>query len=147
MRRISGKAVRKSGAKALAAPSHRLFLTLFCLLAFSFQSYISQTHIHVPGTTDLGISAGFSVKSPVSADAKAPAIKLSKNKRIPANGNDASNCPLCQAVLHAGFFLTPALLVLLLPDTQNAVGPAFIVSAYHEGAPSHAWHSRGPPQL
>jgi hypothetical protein len=147
MQRISGRTVRKGGAKALAAPSRRLLLTLFCLLAFSFQSYISQTHIHVPGTSDLGISAGFSVKSPVSTDSKASTSKLSKNTRIPANGNDTSNCPLCQAVLHAGLFLTPALLVLLLPDTQGAVGPAFIVSAHREGAPSHAWHSRGPPQL
>jgi hypothetical protein len=147
MQRISGKTMRKSGAKALAAPSLRLLLTLFCLLAFSFQSYISQTHIHVPGTTDFGISAGVSGKSAVSMDAKASASKLGKNKQIPANGDDTSNCPLCQAVLHAGLFLTPALLVLLLPDTQSAVGPAFIVSSHREGAPSHAWHSRGPPQL
>jgi hypothetical protein len=144
MKRFFGKTMRGSSAKALAAPSRRLLLTLFCLLAFSFQSYISQTHIHVPGTSDLGISASFSVKSPVSADAKA---SVSKNKRIPANGDDTSNCPLCQAVLHAGLFLTPALLVLLLPDTQSAVGPAIIVSSHSEGAPSHAWHSRGPPQL
>ena len=147
MKRISGGRVRKGGVIALAAPSRRLLLTLFCLLAFSFQSYISQTHIHVPGTTDLGISTDFSVKSPVFADTKAPVSKLSKTKRVPTNGDDTSNCPLCQAVLHAGLFLTPALLVLLLPDTQSAIGPAFIVSAHTEGAPSHAWHSRGPPQL
>jgi hypothetical protein len=147
MKRISGGAVRsRSSAKALAAPSRRLILTFFCLLAFSFQSYISQTHIHIPGTTDPGISASAATKSSALADAKASASKTGKTKRVPL-GDDPSNCPLCQAVLHAGLFLTPALLVLVLPDTRNAVGPAPIFSSRHEGALSHAWRSRGPPHL
>ena len=142
MRRIAGGRVRKNSAFALPAPSRRLLLTLFCLLAFSFQSYIAQTHIHIPGTTDPGISALVSVHAPVSVNAK----KQGEHKQLPAN-DDTANCPLCQAVLHAGIFLTPALLVLLLPDTRAAIGPVLIVVPHREGAPSHAWHSRGPPQL
>jgi len=142
MRRISGGRGRKGGALALAAPSRRLLLTLFCLLAFSLQSYIAQTHIHTPGTTDPGISALVSSHGPVSADVK----KQGDHKKIPAN-DDSANCPLCQAVLHAGAFLTPALLVLLMPDARAAIGPVLVVVPHREGAPSHAWHSRGPPQL
>jgi hypothetical protein len=142
MKRISGTNGRKGSAMALAHSSRRLFLTLFCLLAFSFQSYIAQTHIHIPGTTDPGISALTSSLAKISPDAK----KQSDRNRLPAN-SDTSNCPLCQTVLHAGFFLTPALLVLLLPDTQAGNGPAPVAVSHHDGAPSHAWQSRGPPQL
>lgn len=127
---------------ALASSSRRLLLTLFCLLAFSFQTYIAQTHIHIPGTTDPGISALASSPAKVSLDAK----KQSERGQLPIN-NDTSNCPLCQTVLHAGFFLTPALLVLLLPDTQTGNGPAPVAVSHHDGALSHAWQSRGPPQL
>ncbi|HEY8950459.1 MAG TPA: DUF2946 family protein [Rhizomicrobium sp.] len=140
MKRISGRNGRKTGATALVAPSRRLLLTLFCLLAFSFQSYVAQTHIHVPGTADPGISALVSSRAQVSADAKTD----TGHKQLPAD--DTANCPLCQAVLHAGLFVSPALLVLLLPDTQAAVGPAPIIASHREGAPSHTWHSRGPPQ-
>jgi len=140
MKRISGRNGRKTGAIALAAPSRRLLLTLFCLLAFSFQSYVAQTHIHVPGIADPGISVLVSSHAQVSADAGTD----SGHKQLPTD--DTANCPLCQAVLHAGLFVSPALLVLLLPDTQAAVGPAPIIASHREGTPSHAWHSRGPPQ-
>lgn len=126
----------------LADSSRRLFLTLFCLLAFSFQSYIAQTHIHIPGTTDLGISALVSAPAKISLDGK----KQGEHGQLPANG-DSSNCPLCQTVLHAGTFLTPALLVLLLPDVQAGNDPAPTTILRRDGAPSHAWQSRGPPQL
>ncbi|HEY2032670.1 MAG TPA: DUF2946 family protein [Rhizomicrobium sp.] len=142
MRRISGRNVRKAGAIALVAPPRRLLLTLFCLLAFSLQSYIAQTHIHVPGTTDPGISAPVSSHTPVSADVK----KQSEHKQLPGN-DDTSSCPFCQTVLHAGAFLTPSLLVLFLPDTWAIAGAALVVAPHHERAPSHAWHSRGPPRL
>jgi hypothetical protein len=143
MKRISGRSVRRGGAVALTAPPRRLLLTLFCLLAFSFQSYIAQTHIHVPGTTDPGITATVSPKATVSA---ADVKKQGERKKIP-NNDDTANCPLCQTVLHAGAFLTPALLVLLLPDTLAVVGLTPVVAPQHERAPAHAWHSRGPPQL
>ncbi|MGN6149741.1 MAG: DUF2946 family protein [Rhizomicrobium sp.] len=145
MKRISGKTGHRSGALASSVPLRRALLTLFCLFAFSFQSYISQTHIHRPGTADFGIGISLSGKSSVSVDAKASAAKSEKSQQSPLN-DDVSNCPLCQAVLHAGLFLNPALLVLLLPDTQSAVGPALIVSSHHRAAPSYAWQSRGPPQ-
>lgn len=141
MKRISGTNRRKGGAQALAHSSRRLFLTLFCLLAFSFQSYIAQTHIHIPGTTDAGISALASSPAKISLNA------AKQDKRSPLPINSDTNCPLCQTVLHAGFFLTPGLLVLLLPDTQAGNDPAPIAVSHHDGAPSHAWQSRGPPQL
>jgi hypothetical protein len=142
MKRISRTGSRKGGAMALARSSRRALLTLFCLLAFSLQSYIAQTHIHIPGTTDLGISA--LATSPVKIALSA--AKQGKRSQLPIN-SDTTNCPLCQTVLHAGFFLTPALLVLLLPDAQAGTRPAPIAVSHHNGAPSHTWHSRGPPQL
>jgi hypothetical protein len=141
MKRISGTNRRKGGAMALAHSSRRLFLTLFCLLAFSFQSYIAQTHIHIPGRADPGISALASSPAKISLNA----AKQGKRGQLPINSD--TNCPLCQTVLHAGFFLTPALLVLLLPDTQAGNGPAPVVASHRDGAPSHGWQSRGPPQL
>jgi hypothetical protein len=131
----------KSGIAKASMPSARLLLTLLCLFAFSVQSFIAQTHIHRPGTTDIGIAvvnvAGKSLAD--GSHAKAP--------ETPANpADEAAKCPLCQAVAHFGFVVSPALLVLFLPraNTDEAL-PDFLRVA-KDNVPSHAWHSRGPPQ-
>ena len=130
----------KSEVERAFVPTARFFLTLLCLVAFGVQSFIAQTHIHRPGTTDIGFSEMAAGKSqPTAAHSKKPAEPVN-----PAD--EAAKCPLCQAVAHFGFVVSPALLVLFLPRALfDEVRPDFQIVAKGD-VPSHAWHSRGPPQ-
>jgi hypothetical protein len=131
----------KSGMARAFVPSMRLLFTVLCLFAFSAQSFIAQTHIHRPGTTDIGVAVADAVgKSLASVSHAKPPAK-------PVNpADEAAKCPLCQAVAHFGFVVSPALLVLLLPRAIADEAPSSILRVTKDSAPSHAWQSRGPPQ-
>jgi len=107
-----------------------LAITLFALLAFTFQSFVAQVHFHVtPWTATTTLDAG----------------KVSQPGKIPAN-DDQSNCPICQVVLHAGQFVTPSAITFALPSFA-----LFFVATAAENTPtaqsaSHNWQSRAPPR-
>ena len=105
-----------------------LFLTL---LAFAFQGFVTQTHIHAQ------VSG-----APVAIDwfdgAKAP------TKNAPAK-NDESNCPLCQAFANSGHFVTPAVAAILAPIYSVSVIQLAPLGASFVHAVSHAWRGRAPP--
>jgi hypothetical protein len=111
---------------------------MFCLLAFGAQSYVAATHIHDLRHPD-GVSA---LQFSVTADVKG---KAAPRKNIPLRG-DEENCPLCRAVIHAGSFLFPSLLVLELPGDGVVVAGSLAIVVPPASAPSHIWTSRGPPQ-
>ena len=110
------------------------FTTILVLLAFAWQSFLTQTHVHfVAG--DVSRSVGR------QADA---ALRLSRASP-PA---DASNdCLLCREIAHAGRYLPPT------PMTWARVPVSFcwlLVSFPLCGVAwrrSHGWHSRGPPDF
>ncbi len=127
------KRVQQPGTKARAA-SRSVFshaLVLLTLLAFAFQGFVTQTHIHVqlPG-------------APVAVDPfdgiKAP------GKNAPAK-NDESNCPLCQAFANSGHFVTPAVAAILAPTLSVSVLQLAPLGASIVHAVSHAWRGRAPP--
>jgi hypothetical protein len=74
-------------------------VTFALLLAFVFQSYLTQTHIH-----PYSAPQACAVKCVVHAPAKNS-----------APGEAATDCPLCQAIVHAGAFFAPAALVFFVP--------------------------------
>jgi hypothetical protein len=100
------------------------------LLAFTLQSYVTQTHIHgAHGVAGVGVMLA----------------KVPGHDRSPA-GNDAADCPFCQAIVHAGAFFTPAALVLFLPFVWvEGVAPSVLAHAISIAA-AHSWRSRAPPR-
>ncbi len=116
-------------AAARGMVSHALLL--LTLLAFTFQGFVTQTHIHAriagaPATVDLfdGI--------------KAPA------KNAPSK-NDESTCPLCQAFANSGQFLTPAAAAIAAPSISVSVIELVPLATKFVRAASHAWRGRAPP--
>ena len=110
----------------------RFIVTFFALLAFSLQSYVTQTHIHL-APDRLIFDSGKQVSQKRLPD------------RFPANG-DPSNCPICQEVLHSGQFLTPVAASILPPSFVASVIPLASRIVVFARAASHSWRSRAPPK-
>lgn len=131
--------------KTASTAGWRVFVATFALIAFAFQSYLTQTHIHVllPGFV---VSKSAAAKHPVQADTDVAATQHAPNK-TPDN-DDPVKCPLCQAVGYAGHFVTPsAAASLLLPSAAISVLCLTIAILSARESPSHIWQGRGPPAL
>jgi hypothetical protein len=105
----------------------RVIAALIALFTFTLQTYVVQTHIHVPG---FETSAFGQVNHPSPLDGK--------------NGQD--DCPICQAFAATGSFVTPALIILALVLT-------FVATTFFAALPATAgprlarnWQSRAPPR-
>ena len=110
----------------------RLAVTLLALIAFGFQSYLVQTHIH--GLPQLA----------ASADGKQHVSPLSRNDKAPAQ-NGQANCPLCQDSLRAGSYVLPPIIATLPPTLVVTASLIAIVPSLAAKSVSHIWQSRGPP--
>lgn len=102
-------------------------IAVLVLLAFSFQSYLAQTHIHEPATT---VSHAL--------------IFQPGHNKAPAS-NTPLDCPFCQAVAHASNFLLPGVLLLFL--VSGVVEPVVWrdLLADKGAITRHNWQSRAPP--
>jgi hypothetical protein len=111
------------------APVRRLAM-LAVLLAFAFQAFAVQTHLH-------GQPA--SAKSVQMAQGDAPA------KPLPTDPLDPATCKLCQELIHSGAAVTPAgpEIALLLDWAAAALPPAWLPSTAL--LPQTGWQSRAPP--
>lgn len=98
------------------------------LLAFAFQSYVVQTHIHFAPATTLAGAHGTS----------------GHHDKFPAN-DDPANCPICQEILHNGQFIAPAAQFLLPPTLAVSTITLVDEALPHITAPSHSWRGRAPP--
>ncbi|MGH6888572.1 MAG: hypothetical protein ACREHF_05175 [Rhizomicrobium sp.] len=103
-------------------------VTLVVVLAFTLQSYITQTHLHAQshaGAAQVTLDAPHHGKTPLDEGVGA--------------------CPFCQATVHAGAFFVPSSPVLVLP--ASPIG--FVSFAPTPAAPvpgvAHTWYSRAPP--
>jgi Protein of unknown function (DUF2946) len=108
----------------------RRFVVFIAILAFAFQSYITQTHIH-----ELQGFRGGATATHSSAPSKTPLR------------DSQTDCPFCQAVIHAGFFVASAAPTLRLPVAL--VETVALVSTAPETTDpvAHDWQSRAPPRL
>ena len=119
----------------------RLIVASIALVAFALQSYVTQTHIHLrPAlvsslklTDDNGVAG-----KTISGQRTAPKDKA------PAN-DDPLKCPMCQAMGHAGHFVTPSAAALLLPGITVSILPLSVLLHAPRASPSHSWQGRGPP--
>jgi hypothetical protein len=96
------------------------------LLAFSFQSYLAQTHIHeTSAATTLTWHAG-------------------QHNKAPADNNPL-DCPFCQAVAHAASFLVPGVPLPFLAPEWIATSTSHLLLADKGPATRSNWQSRAPP--
>ena len=102
---------------------------LFMLVAFAVQGLAVQTHIHGGPLTALDHVTHVS----------APAAPASQDPYDPAN------CPLCQELLHAGVYVTPAISDFAVILTAVAFVPLFALLPHAANEQRHAWQSRAPP--
>jgi Protein of unknown function (DUF2946) len=121
-----------TGAKRIRLPRNlRLFLcprsllVLFVLIALGFNSYITQTHIHVHPDALRGASAG--------------------DEHTKGHGDDSKNCPFCQAMVSSGVFIASAPPLLALPIAWMGVSTPQISLVSLARTVFSAWRSRAPP--
>lgn len=109
-------------------------LAVILLFAFAFQSFIAQTHIHLPDARGDSAAAaqGYS-----HARDKAPPAPLSQN--------DADKCPLCQLGIAVGAATGAGLLYWVHPVLHFAATAVSQLAAPPSAAPAYVWNSRGPP--
>lgn len=106
----------------------RSLVCLLVLVAFTFQSFLVQTHIHnLPQSFSTGI-AGVAA----SHGAKAPL--------------DADKCFLCQEYVHSGAYLTPAVIAALPPTATASLLPLLFAPLHAVRLLSHNWKGRAPPR-
>ena len=110
----------------------RLAITLLALIAFAFQSYLVQTHIH-------GLP-----QSVAAASSNQQVAQASQNDKVPAKP-DQTNCPLCQDSLRAGNYLLPPAIAALPPTLVVTAILIAIIPSLAAKSVSHTWQSRGPP--
>ena len=112
-------------------PVRRLLLIAVMAMAFFFQSYASQTHIHLEAD---GVTL-----------AKLQVVtKVDSKKDVPPQ-QAPDNCPLCQ-FLYAGQHVPPAALIFSLPLVSISVIEIVEAVLPHYDAVSHTWLGRAPPQ-
>lgn len=102
------------------------------LLAFTLQSFITQTHIH--GIFGGGGAATVSTVTNGSPHSKDP------------SQDNARYCPFCQAITHAGAFAAPSAPSLILPISWAEMVALPVLAIAIRSIWSHPWHSRAPPQ-
>lgn len=105
------------------------FVVFVTALAFALQCYLVQTHIH-------GM-----LQSEVVKVAAAPSPAPGK---VPFDHSRA-DCPVCQAVAHAGAFLAPAVLATFAFGWAEHV-TLFVTPRAATDAGTHYWQSRAPPR-
>lgn len=125
-------------SRPLAAASIRGWrqaLIFLALIAFAFQGYVVQTHIHfAPGTF-----------AATDGDEHAVSGKTSDHHdKLPPNENPA-NCPICQEMLAYGQFVTPSAQALLPPTIAVSTIAIVETALPFIFAPSHSWRGRAPP--
>ncbi|MBO9581866.1 MAG: DUF2946 family protein [Sphingobium sp.] len=109
----------------------RWFVLLAALMAFSWQSIVTHTHVHAhPGT-----HAAATIRTSDTAqltDDQSPA-------------DQPANCPICQEIGHAGDYLLPTALAFEMPrapDQRPIVIPT-VAPSLRQGL--RPWNSRAPP--
>jgi hypothetical protein len=111
------------GVTATARTRVWRFIAAVVLLAFGFQSYLAQTHIHETAVA-LTYHPGHN-KAPVD--------------------NSPLDCPFCQAVAHATSFLVPGALLPFLAPEWVKMTTLHNLLADKSTATRYNWQSRAPP--
>lgn len=127
-----------------------LLLAALAFVAVMLQSFVIQTHIHIPQGTGKAqtvslltlAAAAFAEKAHAAGDVCAEAPR----DKYPI-GEDPSNCPLCQEVANSGAYLHNAAALSLLPPSANAHLIVFEETGLCAFRTSHIWQGRAPPSV
>ena len=114
-----------SGNRHFGLGRARFIAALIALLSFTLQTYVVQTHIHVPGVEISGFGQ--------------------VNHPSPLDKNSQDDCPICQAFAMAGTFVTPALIILALALSFIDASPFIAIRTKAAPALARNWQSRAPP--
>lgn len=134
---------RQRGANSAPALALRVVVA-FVLLAFALQSFITQTHIHLPSGDDGAVRATVA-NSGLAAASAGFHSKLAAKKKPVSPIDDPKKCPLCQEFLYAGNYVPPSAVVLHQPSASvSAIVPETAQTIRIAGA-SHNWRGRAPP--
>jgi hypothetical protein len=99
------------------------------LLAFTWQSFVTQTHRHYDALSAAAATTGVAVQQ---AGKSSPAD-------LPAS------CPICSELAHAGQVILPAPVTLAAPIESPVWLASTTPLALSRAERSHAWRSRAPP--
>ncbi len=119
-------AVRLRRWRVNSAPRFAVLLTA---LAFLLQCLVTQMHIH---------------GAPLGDAVKVSAIQSQAPGKAPADDHSQRDCPFCQAIAHAGAFLTPTASPLVL-STAATCAAVFLTVRSAAVSAAHSWQSRAPP--
>lgn len=137
-----------SGTVARSTAPMRFVVMMLGLLALAVQSFVVQTHIHIPQAAGKAQTVSLmTLAAVVVTDKSGMALHgapVAPRDKYPIN-EDPSNCSLCQEIAHSGQFMHSTAVLAVLPF---AVSVNFIIFA--EALPSffavsHIWRGRAPP--
>jgi len=121
-------------------------VVLLGFIAVALQSFVVQTHIHVPQSpvqarpvsfiTLLAASTGVADLS--TGEKNAPSDQYPINR-------DPANCPLCKELTHSGQYVSSASVLATLPFSVTVNFIVFREIAPSLFAASHNWRGRAPP--
>ena len=107
-------------------------ILLAALLAFSWQSFVTQTHVHFGADAHMAAVSGET----------SSAARHDTGKGSP---DTPANCPICEEIAHNGLYLLPILAVLEAPEPAPVWQAVTALRARAVRKPSHVWRSRAPP--
>jgi hypothetical protein len=129
--RAAPDAAWRSGGVRADLRARAVAILIAALLAFCWQSFVAQTHVHFASNVDAtatarpGIAVGASIKSPSS--------------------DQPADCPICDEIAHAGHLYLPASPAFHVPERGGAWIVRAAASILAPAQSSHAWNSRAPP--
>jgi hypothetical protein len=143
-RRIRWERTRSRAVIAIRFPA--VLVVLIGLLAVTIQSFVVQTHIHVPQMSARAQPAGFLTLIATSAGtADLSTTKTSAPAdQYPIN-RDPANCPLCKLLTHSGQYVSSVSVLATLPFPVTVNFIVFREIAPSRFAASHNWRGRAPP--
>ena len=143
---------RSASVALLAWPntSVRLLYLLMAIAALAIQILVVQTHIHIPQSGGqfqtvslVKLAAAALSDNPHAAGDICP--ESTPRDRYPI-GEDPSNCPLCQEVVHCGQYVASAAILAVLPVTATVHFILLDEALPSFFAASHIWRGRAPPR-
>jgi len=124
-------------------------IVILGLLAVIIQSFVVQTHIHIPQAT--GASQSVSVVTLAKVFVAGSSASASENHasaprdKYPIN-EDPTNCPLCQEIAHSGQFVQSAAVLAYVPVWISIYFIPFREALPSRAAAGHSWQGRAPPR-
>ncbi len=134
----------RSRVSASARPTGwRLAVASVVFVAFAFQSFVAQTHIHFAPDALARLAAYSASHAPKIAQGGAG---QDRHDNHPDN-DDPANCPICQEILHCGQFVAPAAQFILPPAMAVSTIAVVDKALPFVLALSHDWRGRAPPRI